>query len=59
MANSQGDPRVLFAMNLLLSAALATGVVWGLSFLGTIAFGWVTVALLTVLLMIVTYVVVW
>lgn len=59
MANSQGDPRVLFAMNLLLSAAFATGVVWGLSFLGVVAFGWVTVALLTVLLMLVTYIVVW
>lgn len=58
MANSKGDPRVLFVMNLVLSAAFATMVVWGLSFLGVIEFGWVTVALATGLLVIVTYMVV-
>jgi len=58
MANSKGDPRVLFVMNLVLSAAFATMVVWGLSFLGVVEFGWETVALATGLLVIVTYMVV-
>lgn len=59
MANSQGDPRVLFVLNLVLSAMLASFVVWGLSFLGVLAFGWQNVAALTGVLMVVTYVVVW
>lgn len=58
MANSKGDPRVLFLMNLVLSAAFAAFVVWGLSALGVITFGWGTVAVATVLLMVVTYLVV-
>lgn len=58
MANSQGDPRVLFVMNLVLSAAFGTFVVWGLSFIGMLEFGWQNVAVLTGLLMVVTYVVV-
>lgn len=55
MATSKGDPRVLFAMNLALSAAFATLVVWGLSFVGVVAFGWRNVAALAGLLMVVTY----
>ena len=58
MANSQGDPRVLFVMNLVLSAAFGAFVVWGLSFIGMLEFGWQNVAVLTALLMVVTYVVV-
>ena len=58
MANSQGDPRVLFVMNLVLSAAFGTFVIWGLSFIGMLEFNWQNVAVLTGLLMVVTYVVV-
>jgi len=58
MANSQGDPRVLFVLNLVLSAALATAVVWGLSVVDRLAFGWTNVAALTGLLMVVTYLVI-
>jgi hypothetical protein len=57
MANSQGDPRVLFVMNLVLSAAFATFVVWGLSFLDLLSFDWRNVAVLAGLLMVVTHVV--
>jgi hypothetical protein len=45
-------------MNLVLSAAFGTFVVWGLSFIGMLEFGWQNVAVLTGLLMVVTYVVV-
>jgi hypothetical protein len=58
MANSKGDPRVLFVMNLVLSAAFAALVVWGLSFLDLLEFTWQTVAVLTGVLMVVTYLVV-
>ena len=58
MANSKGDPRVLFVMNLVLSAAFGTLVIWGLSFIDVLEFGWQNVAVLTGLLMIVTYLVV-
>lgn len=58
MANSQGDPRVFFAMNLVLSSAFAALVVWGLSFVGVLEFGWRPVAVLAALLVIVTQVVV-
>lgn len=58
MADSKGDPRVLFAMNLVLSAAFASVAVWGLSLLDLLAFSWRTVAVATVALMAVTYLVV-
>lgn len=58
MANSKGDPRVLFVMNLVLSAAFAALVVWGLSLLDLLAFTWQTVGVLTGLLMVLTYLVV-
>lgn len=58
MADSKGDPRVHLVINLVLSAALATGVVWGLSFLGALTFSWQTVGAVTGLLMLLTYVVV-
>jgi len=57
MPNSKGDPRVLFVMNLVLSAAFATLVIWGLSFLDLLSFGWRNVAVLAGLLMVVTHVV--
>ncbi|WP_135829914.1 hypothetical protein [Halorussus halobius] len=58
MANSQGDPRVLFVMNLVLSAGFATLVVWGLSVVDALAFEWQSVVALTGILMVVTYLVV-
>jgi len=54
---SQGDPRVLFVMNLLFSSAFAAGVVWGLSFIGLAGFTVWNVASLALLLMAVTYLV--
>lgn len=58
MANSQGDPRVLFVMNLVLSSLFAYGVVWGLAFIEMISFSWQTVAVVAAFLMLVTTVVV-
>ena len=58
MAQSQGDPRVLFAMNLALSSVFAYAVVWGLAFIDVLAFNWRTVAFTAALLMVLTYLVV-
>ncbi|WP_435177385.1 hypothetical protein [Halorussus sp. AFM4] len=57
MANSKGDPRVLLVMNLVLSTAFATAVVWGLSFIDMVAFTWRNVAVLAGLLVVVTHLV--
>jgi hypothetical protein len=54
---SQGDPRVLFVMNLVLSSVFATGVVWGLSYIEMVQFTVVNVVSLALVLMAVTYVV--
>ncbi|WP_181861659.1 hypothetical protein [Haloplanus salinus] len=54
---SQGDPRVLFVMNLVLSSAFAAGIVRGLDFVGLVGFTVWNVASLALLLMAVTYVV--
>ncbi|WP_132059250.1 hypothetical protein [Halorussus amylolyticus] len=58
MANSKGDPRVLFAMNLVLSAVFASTVVWGLAFIDVLEYEWRTVAVATGILMVLTHVVV-
>lgn len=55
--SSKGDPRVLFAMNIVLSTVFATVVVWGLSTIDLLTFTWITVAEFAVLLVIITYVV--
>lgn len=55
MANSQGDPRVLFVMNLVLSALFASVVVWGLDYVGIFAFSPERVAVAAALLMVLTY----
>ena len=55
---SEGDPRVLFVMNLVLSAAFASIVVAGLAFLGVAEFTWQAIAVATLLLMVLTWVVV-
>lgn len=56
--SSRGDPRVLAAMNLVLSAAFSGVVVRGLAFVDVLAFTWRAVAALTLVLFVVTYVVV-
>lgn len=55
---SQGDPRVLFLMNLALSAAFATVVVWGVSVVTAVTFEWRTVGIATLGLMLLTWIVV-
>ncbi|PSP54690.1 hypothetical protein BRC82_09140 [Halobacteriales archaeon QS_1_67_19] len=58
MTDSAGDPRVLFVMNLVLSATFAWLVVRGLAVLGVLTFAWRTVGLATAVLMLLTYLVV-
>ena len=55
---SQGDPRVLFVMNLVLSALFSTTVVWGLAFLDVLEFTWRIVGLATLGLMLLTWILV-
>ena len=55
---SQGDPRVLFVMNLVLSFFFSAFVVWGLAFLDMIQFDWGTVALATAVLVFLTHIVI-
>jgi hypothetical protein len=54
---AQGDPRVLFVMNLVLSTLFAGAVVWGLGFIDVLSFSWRSVALLAAALMFLTYLV--
>lgn len=58
MGTSQGDPRVLLVMNLVLSAVFATVVVTGLSIVSPMEFTWRNVAIGTLVLMALTYLVV-
>lgn len=55
---SQGDPRVLFVLNLVLSFAFITTVFGGLAFIGVVPFEWTRVAIGTAALVLVTYLVV-
>lgn len=55
---SDGDIRVLLVLDLLLSAVFATAVVWGLEFIGVTEFTLPNVAVATLLLGALTYVVV-
>ena len=55
-SGTRGDPRVLVAMNVVLSTAFAATVVWGLSYLGAAEFTLVNVATGAVLLVTVSYV---
>lgn len=55
---SQGDPRVLFVMNLVLSFVFSYFVVWGLAFIDMLTFDWGTVALGTAVLVFLTHVVI-
>lgn len=58
MPDSPGDPRVLFVMNVVLSAAFAAAVVWGLSFVDLVPFTLQGVAGLALVLALFTYLVV-
>ncbi|WP_122090517.1 hypothetical protein [Halalkalicoccus subterraneus] len=57
MVRSRGDPRVLFVMNLLLSAAFCYLVLQGLDFVGVVRFSWVLFAGTTAVLMAITHLV--
>lgn len=55
---SQGDPRVLVVLNLLLSFVFSVIIVWGLDFIDIGAFTWTNVGIATVLLFLITWVVI-
>lgn len=55
---SQGDPRVLLVMNLVLSLGFCTFVVWGLALVGPTTFSWRLVAMATGALMLFNWLVV-
>lgn len=55
---SEGDIRVLLALDLVLSLAFASAVVWGLDFIGVVEFTLRNVALGTAALAVLTYLVV-
>ena len=55
VADAEGDPRVILALNLVLSSLLAWVVVWGLSMIDIVAYGAVNVATLAAVLVGVTY----
>ena len=56
-SGTQGDPRVLVAMNVVLSTVFAATAVWGLSYLGAAEFTLVNVATGAVLLVAISHVV--
>ena len=56
-SGTRGDPRVLVAMNVVLSTAFAAMVVWGLSLLGAAEFTLINVGTGAVLLIALSYVV--
>jgi hypothetical protein len=55
---SDGDPRVLFVMNLVLSAVFGTGIVWGLDFVRLVDFTPRNAAVATLVLMALTGIVI-
>ncbi|WP_372910476.1 hypothetical protein [Salinigranum sp.] len=55
---SEGDPRVLFVMNLVLSAVFGTAILWGLDFIGLAAFSVRNAAVATLVLMALTGIVI-
>jgi hypothetical protein len=54
-SESQGDPRVLVAMNAVLSTGFAATIVWGLDVLGAVDLTLVNVATGAILLFALTY----
>jgi hypothetical protein len=57
LSSSQGDPRVLLAMNAVLSTLFGWTIVWGLSYLDALEFGLVNVATAAIVVFSVTYLV--
>ncbi|SEP62682.1 hypothetical protein [Natrinema salaciae] len=57
VSSSRGDPRVLIAMNAVLSTLFAWSIVWGLSYLDFLEFGFINVATAAILLFSMTYLV--
>lgn len=57
MSSSRGDPRVLFALNVILSASFGATIVWGLSFMGAAELNLINVATATIVLFAMTYLV--
>ncbi|MES3516768.1 MAG: hypothetical protein PPP58_03785 [Natronomonas sp.] len=55
--SSRGDPRVLFALNLALSASFGATIVWGLSLLDAAELTLINVATATIVLFSLTYLV--
>ncbi|MFD1633208.1 hypothetical protein ACOZ4L_08440 [Haloplanus ruber] len=55
VADTEGDPRVILALNLVLSSLFAWVVVWGLSMIDIVAYGAVNVVTLAAVLVGVTY----
>jgi len=55
VTDAEGDPRVVLALNLVLSSLFAWVVVWGLSMIDIVAYGAVNVATLAAVLVGVTY----
>lgn len=55
---SQGDPRVLLVLNIVLSFLFTLMVVSGLDFIDLLAFRWRTVGIGTAILVLITHVVV-
>ncbi|WP_224270653.1 hypothetical protein [Haloprofundus salinisoli] len=55
---SQGDPRVLFVMNLVLSLVFASVVLYGLEFVGFLTFTWQRLAGVTAALMVLTFLII-
>ncbi|WP_137288968.1 hypothetical protein [Natronorubrum halophilum] len=56
LESSRGDPRVLVALNVVLSTMFAVMLVWGLFLVGALEFSVVTVAVVAVVLFVLTYV---
>ena len=57
VSSSHGDPRVLIALNIVLSTLFGWTIVWGLSFLGFLEFGLINVATAAIVLFALTYLV--
>jgi hypothetical protein len=52
---SEGDPRVLFVLNVVLSLVFSYMVVWGLDFIGAVEFSLLNLALATAVLVLATH----
>ncbi|WP_181691098.1 hypothetical protein [Natronomonas sp. LN261] len=57
VSGTRGDPRILFLLNVVLSASFGATIVWGLSVLGAAELSLINVATATVVLFALTYLV--